>query len=167
MDRVLVAPWDGSTLDPEGNRAIHVSQFSLNTALTGATETAVVITTSIPGDTPASGTIRIELASGVYRRQPYTSWSGSTFTIASSNYTGDNAAATNNVWISYIDDQATDVGASTTPQSLSFTGVFQSNRELVVIVRNGATTEPIKEYIAPATFTNANQTITAIVTADF
>lgn len=144
-DRVLVAPWDGSTLDPLGNPAIDKDQLSLNTTLSGAAETAIVVTASIPADTPNSGTVRVVLDDGRERRVPYTSWTGSTFTIASTDFTGANqATAGNNVWISYLDLLAT-------ATSHNYTAVFSGTRNLVGLVRDGAST-PIKEYIAPLTF---------------
>ena len=92
-DRVLVGPDDAG--------AFEVDQFALNTTLNGAAEIAVVITVAIPADTPDTGTLRIELDTGVYRRVEYLSWTGSTFTIAATDFTGANVAtAGNNVWIS-------------------------------------------------------------------
>ena len=79
-DSPLVGPWDGVTLDPQGNPAIEKDQFSLNTTLSGAAETAVVVGAAIPTDTPSAGTIRIQLNSTGkrYKLQAYTSWTGST-----------------------------------------------------------------------------------------
>lgn len=143
-DRILVAPWDGSSLDNEGFPAIDVDQLTLNTTLSGGTETAVVVTTAIPTDTPSSGVIRIELNNGEYRYQTYTSWTGSTFTIPSTSYVSTPATAPKNVWIAYIDKLA---GAT----SETFTAQYVSDRNLVVIVRDGGGT-PIKQYISQATF---------------
>lgn len=72
-DRVLTAPRTGSVID--------FTQRVLNTTLSGATETSVVVTVAIPTDTPSSGTIRIELDSGIYKYVRYSSYTGSTFTI--------------------------------------------------------------------------------------
>ena len=157
-DRVLVGPWDGTSTDAEGNPAIDTDQLSLNTALTGATETAVVVTTTIPSDTPSAGVIRIQLASGAYRRVPYTSYTGSTFTIASTDFSGDNAASSNNVWIAYIDETASATSAN-------FTAVYNSNRNLVVKVRDGGAS-PIKEFITSAVFGATDASVTAIRTSD-
>jgi hypothetical protein len=157
-DRVLVAPWDGTTTDNQGDPAIDEDQLTLDTSLTGGTETAVVVTAAIPADTPNSGTIRIELDDGSYRLQDYTSWTGSTFTIPSSDYSVDSATAPKNVWISYIDTLA---GSS----SESFTGVYTADRSLVVIVRDGGVT-PIKQFITSATLGNNGGQVTAIRTSD-
>ena len=158
-DRVLVAPWDGVTTDNEGFPAIEVDQFTLGTTLNGASETTVDAGSAIPGDTPSSGTIRIELDDGNYRLQSYTSWSGSSFTIPSTDYSGGNVATSgNNLYISYIDKLA----ASGTE---SFTGVYQSPRDLVVVVRDGGGT-PIKQFISAAVLGATGGSSTPIRTSD-
>ena len=157
-DRVLVGPWDGSTLDVNNNPAIQVNQLALNGALTGVT-TSVVVSTAIPTDTPANGTIRILRADGSYSRHPYSAWSGSTFTITSHDFTSNNAANGANVWISYIDTLASGASAS-------FTGVYNANRDLVIVVRDGDAASPIKEFITSGTLGSNGGSTTAIRTSD-
>jgi hypothetical protein len=134
-DRVLV------TDNNAGN--INFAQMSLNTALTTGAETAVDVGLgNIPADTPASGTIRVERNSGLYSRHPFASYeaTNTTFTITSADFSGDNASATNDVFVSYIDKLAT--GASE-----SFNTVYNANRTLFIRVRDGGTagdTEGIK-----------------------
>ena len=152
QDRVLVGWREGATDDFDKN------QLSLNTTLSGATETAVVTTTAIPSDTPSTGTIRIELDSGIYKYQEYTSWTGSTFTIASTDFTGDSATAGNNVWISYIDTLADDT-------SEAFTVVYNTSRTLWIRVRDGGTT-PIKTFETAGTLGSGGGSATAIRTTD-
>ncbi|HWU32296.1 MAG TPA: hypothetical protein VN108_05445, partial [Marmoricola sp.] len=94
-DRVLVTNASGL--------AINFSQLTLNTSLTGAAVTSVVVTTAIPSDTPTTGWIRVQTNSGIYKLCPYTSWTGSTFTITSTDFSADNATAPKNVFIGYID----------------------------------------------------------------
>jgi hypothetical protein len=154
-DRVLVGPESGGTLQ--------TNQFALNTTLSGATETAVVVGSAIPSDTPATGTIRIELDTGIYKRVPYTSWTGSTFTIASTTFVdpGD-ATAGNDVFISYIDTLA---GGATA----SFTSVYLSDRSLFIRVRDGGTLgdlEGIKTFETTGTLGSAGGSTTAIRTSD-
>jgi len=150
-DRVLVGPESGGSLQ--------LNQFTLNGALTGAAVTSVVVNTAIPTDTPATGTIRILLDSGIYRRVAYTSFAGSTFTIGSTDFSGVNEAAnSNNVFISYIDKLA----GST---SEAFTVVYLSDRALFVRVRDGAST-PIKTFETTATLGSAGGSATAIRTTD-
>lgn len=150
-DYILVGPESGGTFD--------VAQFALNTTLSGAGETAVVMTTAIPTDTPATGTIRIELDSGIYRKIAYTSWAGSTFTIGATSFAGANqATAANNVWISYIDKLA----AST---SESFTVVFSSTRSLFIRDRDGGAS-PIKTFETTGSLGSAGGSTTVIRTSD-
>lgn len=156
-DRVLVGPWDGSATDAEGNPAIQVDQLSISGAITG-TVTSVVVAETIPSDTPASGVIRVQLASGAYKRVPYTSYTASTFTIGSTDFSGDNAADAANVWIAYIDVLA---GAT----SANFTGVYSSNRSLVIKVRDGGAS-PIKEFITSGVLGSTGGSVTAIRTSD-
>ena len=149
-DRVLVGPADAGVLD--------VDQFTLNGALTGAAVTAVVVNGSIPADTPVTGTIRILRASGIYSRHAYTSWTASTFTIGSTDFSSDNAANGANTFISYIDKLA---GAT----SESFTSVYLSDRSLFVRVRDGGST-PIKTFETTGTLGSAGGSATAIRTSD-
>lgn len=156
-DRVLVGPRSGS--------ALNKAQLALNTTLSGAGETAVVATASIPTDTPTSGTgvsntrLRVELDTGIYRRQDYSSYTGATFTIPSTSYTGANVAtAGNDLFVAYIDvlaDAATE----------SYTGVYTSDRDILVRVRDGGGT-PIKTFEGSAVFGSVSSSIAAIRTSD-
>lgn len=150
-DRVLVGPESGGTLQ--------LNQFTLNGTLSGAAVTAVVVNTAIPTDTPATGTIRILLDTGIYRRVAYTSFTGSTFTIGSTDFSGANTATTgNNTFISYIDKLA---GAT----SEAFTVVYLADRSLFVRVRDGGGT-PIKTFETTASLGSAGGGATAIRTTD-
>ena len=151
-DRVLVGPEDGAG-------GLDIDQLTLNTTLSGATETAVVVTAAIPDDTPSTGTIRIQLDTGIYRRVAYTSYTGSTFTIASTDFTGSNVATQpRNVFISYIDTLA---GAA----SESFTTVYDVDRTLFIRVRDGDVS-PIKTFETTGTLGSAGGSSTAIRTSD-
>jgi hypothetical protein len=149
-DRVLVSNEDTGTID--------YNQFVLNGALTGAAVTSVVVTGAIPADTPATGTIRILRADGQYTRHTYSAWSTSTFTIASHDFSSNNAANGANTFISYIDDAAS--GAT-----MSFTGVYVSDRTLFIRVRDGGGT-PIKTFETTGTLGVSGGSTTAIRTSD-
>jgi hypothetical protein len=154
---VLVGPALAGVLDE--------AQFTLNGALTTGTVTAVVVGSAIPLDTPPTGTIRIELDTGAYRKIAYTSYSGSTFTIASTSFTGGNAAAsTNNVFISYIDNDA--VGGA----SVSYTAKVVATRDLFVRVRFAGTgpnyTDAIKTFQTTSTFKDGGNSAGAVITSD-
>jgi len=155
-DRVLVGPRQTGVLDKD--------QLTLNTTLSGAGETAIVATASIPTDTPSDGTggntrLRVQLNTGIYRRQAYTSYTGSTFTIPSTDYSGANqATAPKDLFIAYIDvlaDAATE----------AYTAVYSSDRDLLVRVRDGGAT-PIKTFETPATFGSSSSSVAAIRTSD-
>ena len=157
-DRVLVAPWDGSSTDAEGNPAIDKDQLSLDTTLSGGSVTSVVVTTAIPSDTPETGTIRVVTDAGIDKLLEYTSWVGSTFTVTSSSFTADNATAGNNVYISYIDELASGSTAS-------FQSIYSSDRDLVVIVRDGGGT-PIKQFITSGVLSSSGGSVSIIRTSD-
>lgn len=146
-DRVLVGPESGGTLQ--------YNQLTLNTNLSSGS-TTVVTTTAIPADTPASGTIRVQDDTGVYRRTPYTSWTGSTFTLTGTY--GFTATQPRNIFISYIDVAA--AGAS-----VDFTTIYSSTRALYVRVRDGGVT-PIKTFEIPSSLTNTGGSVAAIRTPD-
>ena len=150
-DRVLVGPEDGAG-------GLDVDQFALDTTLSGATETAVVVGATIPTDTPATGTIRIQLDDGTYRRIAYTSYTAATFTIGSTDFSTTNATASNNVFISYIDELASGTTAS-------FTSIYASDRTLFVRVRDGGGT-PIKTFETTGTLSSSGGSVTAIRTSD-
>jgi hypothetical protein len=163
-DRVLVAPWDGVTNDSEGNPEIDYNQLSLNGTLNTDNITSVVVSTAIPTDTPATGHIRVVDDNGFYRRLHYSSWTGSTFTIDTTDGQEDfltvNATTGNNVFIAYIDYLYD--GTTSTDR---FTSVFSTTRNLVVKVRDGGGS-PIKEFISPASLGANGGSIAAIRTSD-
>ena len=153
-DRVLVTNAESGGID--------FDQMTLATALTGAAETVVDVGTSnIPADTPSpSGILRIELDDGRYRRVPYTNQNGDdNFTIASTDFSGGNSAASsNNVFLAYIDELAS--GATAT-----FTTVYDSDRTLFVRVRDGDST-PIRTFETTGTLGSSGGSATAIRTSD-
>lgn len=163
-DRVLVAPWDGSSTDTNGDPAITKDQFSLATALTADNITSVVVSEAIPSDTPSSGYIRVTDDDGFERRLHYSSVDSGTktFTIdttdGNEDFASTNASSGNDVYLAYIDELASGTTAT-------FTSVQSGSRDLVVIVRDGGAT-PIKQFISSWSQTSSNQTITAIRTTD-
>lgn len=151
-DRVLVGPRNAGILQKD--------QDTINAALTGASETSIVVASAIPADTPAAGDIRVQLDNGVRREQPYTSYAGSTYTIPSTDYSGaDEAALANEVFIAYIDELAAAATAA-------FTTIYGgADRDLFVRVRDGGVS-PIKTFEAPATLSSSGGSVAAIRTAD-
>jgi hypothetical protein len=153
-DYVLVGPADGGVLDSD--------QFTLQTGLTTDNVTSVVINTAILSDTPATGYIRVADNNGVYRRLHYSSRTGSTFTIDTTDGNEDfgtiNATVGNNVFISYIDKLADATSAS-------YTCVYSSNRNLYVRVRDGGVS-PIKTFETTGVLGSGGGSATAIRTSD-
>jgi hypothetical protein len=153
-DRVLV------TEEAAGD--INTTQYTLNGTLSGAAVTSVVVNGSIDSDTPSTGTLRVVNDSGFEVLLTYTSFTGSTFTVNSYDFSGtdENDAATtgNGAYVSYIDKLAT----ATTE---SFTVVYNANIPLFIRVRDGGGT-PIKTFETTGTLTNTGGSTTAIRTAD-
>jgi hypothetical protein len=155
-DRILIGPRSGSTLNK--------GQYTLETTLNGAGETVVKVNPDIQTETPSSGVgadnprIRVQLDSGIYRRQDYSSWGtvADEFIIPSTDYSGANVAtAGKNVFVAYIDVLA---NAGTE----AFTAVHATDRDILIRVRDGGTAgdgEPIKTYESSATFTASPQTV--------
>jgi hypothetical protein len=146
-DRVLVGPNDGSD-------ELDLDQLTVNGAKS-AGATTIVATTTIPTDTPASGYIGVFNGTS-YDLVQYASYSGSTFTL--SGALPNNVANGANLWIAYINEQA-----STT--TASYTSVYSADRSLVVKVRDGGAS-PIKAFKTSATFTSTGGSVTAIRTSD-
>ena len=101
-----------------------------------------------------TGTFRVWNGS-TYSRVTYTGWSGSSFTGCSGVPACSNG---DDVWISYIDKLADST-------SLSFTGVYQSDRSLIIKARDGGGT-PIKPFESTATLGTSGGSITIIRTSD-
>ena len=150
-DRVLVGPEDGSG-------GLDLDQLSLSTTLSSVSETSVVVTTTIPSDTPSTGTIRVLNDAGNYVLCTYTSFTGSTFTVNSVDFSSSNATAGNNVFISYIDKLADS-------SAVSFTSIYNSDRTLFIRVRDGGVT-PIVPFETTGTLGSAGGSVTAIRQAD-
>jgi len=161
-DRVLVAPWDGVSTDAEGNPAIEENQLSLSGALTTDNITSILVSANIPSDTPSAGTLRVVDDAGFDRRLEYSAYTDATFAIITTDgqedFSGNEAADGNNAYITYLD-----VLADATTET--FTGVYDVDRDLVIIVRDGGGT-PIKQFITSGTFSSSDTTVTAIRTSD-
>lgn len=145
-DRVLVGPESGGT--------INYSQLTANGAQTAGASTYLV-NEAIPSDTPSSGTIRI-FNGNTYDRVPYTSYTGSTFTLTGT--LPNNVSAGANTFISYIDKLAD-------ASSATFTTVYSSTRSLFIRVRDGGVS-PIKTFETTGTLGSAGGSTTAIRTSD-
>ena len=140
---VLVGPDNGSG-------SINTTQLTLNGTLSGAAVTSVVVNEAIPANTPATGTLRILRANGVYTRHAYTAVNTGTktFTIGSTNFSTNNASTGAGAYISYIDQVAS--GAS-----VSFNTIQSANQTLVVEARYAGTGPSFSDSIKPAKTTGS------------
>lgn len=127
----LVATEDYVLVGPELAGVLDLSQLGQNVTV-NTTVTSLVMDSVIPIDTPASGQIRVLRDSGKYTKIAYSAYSGSTFTITSTDFSTDPVSLGANVFVAYIDE----VNAAGT--SLSFTTVFDTSRTLVIRRRYGA-----------------------------
>jgi hypothetical protein len=153
-DRILVMNKHAS------NNDFDFAEMTLATELTEATETIINVGSSnIPADAPTTGTLRVELDDGRYRRVAYTSHDGDDeFTIASSDWTDpDDASATNGVSISFLDLAATGT-------EHDFTIKYDADRTLWWRVRDGD--EPIKTSEAQSSLTNVGGSAVATRISD-
>lgn len=142
--RVLVGPENGSG-------GILETQLSNTNLLSGASVTSVVVDEAIPANTPASGTIRIKRADGRFTRHPYSAVNTGTktFTITSHDFSTNNASAGADIYISYIDADATGT-------SISFNTIQSGGAQtLYVSARFGGTPSAYTDSIKPAVTTGA------------
>lgn len=143
--------------------SVSVGQMHLVTALSGGAEVAAVVN-NIPGSTPNSGTLRIVNDEGFHIRVPYSVYDDGTdtFTITSSDWSGsgltDSAMIGNHAYVTYLDLTAVASFAS-------FQAVYDNDLNLVVVVRDGATT-PIKQFISSWSFGDSANSISVIKTTD-
>jgi hypothetical protein len=185
----LAAGLDYVIVGPEENSTIKLDQFALDATLNTNNVVSVVITgaaNTIPSDTPTSGYIRVEDDLGNYRRLHFSSRNRTTntFTIDTTDGNEDfgtvNASATNNVFISYIDelagvespayvlDTSLTTGAVTSvivtvqvPTATPATGYIQIKDDLNVWRRVAYSARTINTPAGKTTFTVASTNFTA------
>jgi hypothetical protein len=150
----LISTEDRVLVGPESAGALLESQLAVSGAHTAGGGT-LTVTTTIPSDTPSSGTVRAFNGS-TYDRLPYASYTGAIFTLTGT--LPNNIANAANAFISYIDLTA----AATTA---SFTSVYNADRALFIRVRDGGAT-PIKTFETTGTLGSAGGSTSAIRTSD-
>ena len=162
QDRVLVAPWDGVSVDVNNDPAIDKDQFILYSGLTTDNIVEFAISGDVATDTPSAGYVRVADNDGFERRLHFSSWTSNVFTIDTTDGNEDfvavNADSGNGVYLGYIDKLASGT-------SESFTSVQAGSRNLVVVVRDGGVT-PIKQFISSWSQTDSPQSISVIRTTD-
>jgi hypothetical protein len=158
-DYVLVGPRVGSALDKD--------QFTQSLLVTDNSSTTVTTTGgTLPTDTPASGTIRLQDNNGVYTRQAYDSYvSGTGVVTLTAAYQGsddansDGTGTPKEMFISYIDKLATGTEEA-------FTTIFLSNRNLFVRVRDGGASPIVTFEGTASVLSSTGGTIAAIRNSD-
>ena len=90
-DRVLVGPRTGTSLN--------TAQLATDVTLSGAAETVIQCSAAVPTETPTTGTVRVKLNSGIFKRVRYQSNSGNDYTILADDtfVDGDVTTGTDNV----------------------------------------------------------------------
>ena len=157
----LVVGEDYVLVGPRAAGILQKDQDTINGTLTDGVSTSITMTTAIPTDTPATGSIRVQDDNGVYAKQPYSSYTGSVYTMTTFYEGSDNANATtgNEAFISYIDKLAA-------AAQESFTGIYLADRDLFVRVRDGGTTPIVTFESNAAQLLATGGTIAAIRNSD-
>lgn len=159
QDYILLGRNDGS-----GN--LETDTYSANGAQ-GASSTTFVVNEVINSDEPASGFIRIfNSTNNSFSKVAYTSYSGSTFTLAST--LGFAVADTADAFVPFLDNLGSGgtLGAEDGTTSVSI--VYSANIDVVGSIRNGNTSAvaPIKPFPLSGTITSGGFSVTAVRTLD-
>ena len=116
------------------------AEMSTNAGYSGATVTSMTMASAIPTDIPSpSGTFRVQLTSGKYRRIAYTSFTGSTFTITSTDFSTDPVLSSANAFVTPIDRVATG-----NPETATY--VYNGDKTWFIRVRNATPGSEIKTF---------------------
>lgn len=143
---ITVYPYDGSSVDAVGDPEPDFDILTVSTtALTGSSVTSIKVNAAIPSWVPNSGNLRVTTNSGLRRLIAYSSWSGDTFTITSTNFSADNVSIGNGVMPAPIDKVATST-------SESFTGIYSADVNFVIKVSNGSSATPKRPFPTTAVF---------------
>ncbi len=145
---VTVYPWDGSTLDVNGNAEPDFDEATLAIALTGASTAIDVGTGNIPDNTPAAGFLRVERDSdNNLDLIEYSAHDGDKeYTLVG---TAPSIASIGNTVMRALLDEVVISGTQ-----LSYTALFgPGNTQVVINAKNGEVLNgPIKPAVATAIF---------------
>lgn len=162
-----IYPWDGVATDSVGDQEPDFDRLTLNGALSGAAVTSVPVNEAIPTWMPQGGFIRITLASGLRRLVPVTSWTGSTFTIPSTDFSGDNAAdAAGCMPAPYDGTVLAGVASFTGVYTIDQDGDGSGDQQFVVRVQNGSGATPKQPATTTATFGSGGFNLNVSLTDD-
>ena len=152
-DQILVARSTGV-----GSTAIAVFGYTLASAGNSSGSGTVTVIGSIGSDEPQIGTLRIENSAGLYDIYPYTSWTGSEFTLAGTLSATYNGAT---MFVTLLDVTASSSSATTTL-------IFNSLINCVIRVRKYApgAGNSIDMYESPGQITATGMNVSAIRNID-
>jgi hypothetical protein len=139
------------------NGFANLSQFTLAAGNNSGNGT-LVISGSIPADTPASGFVRVARNTGAEDRLAFTSRTGSTFTL--SGTLPATYSAGNGCYVGYLD--VINNGSTTITASLQYV----SDRNVVLTIRQGSGSGKFQDYQSNYTLTNADSIIPFSAIAD-
>ena len=165
-DGTITGGGSSTTADVNGDAVPYqdVRYMKLATTLNSDPETDVVCVDNIPTWLPGSGSIRIQMNTGLYRLIAYSSYITKTFTISGTeNFsadpaTGGAAEAGNSIYPTPLDQDAS-------AASHNFVGTYTSDVDLFFRVRDGGAT-PIKTNEGIATFGAGGGSATATRISD-
>jgi len=135
----------------------NINQFSLASG-NNSGNSSLVVSTSIPADTPATGFVRIARNNGTEDRLAYTSWSGSAFTL--SGTLPATYSAGNGCYVGYLDV----INSASTTITVSLQ--YVANRNVVLTIRQGSGSGKFQDYQSNYTLTNADSVIPFSAIAD-
>jgi len=164
-DTVTVFPWDGSSVDVNGDAEPDFNEMVLAVALTGGASTEVDVGTgNIPENTPATGFLRIQRDSDDnLDRVEYSAHNGDdTFTLVGT--APHDASIGNSVMRAFLDEEMAADGTA------SYTAVKgTANTQVAITVKNGYSAVrngPIKPFKSNATFGATGFSVGAVRTSD-
>lgn len=149
-DTVTHYPWDGVTVDVNGDPVPDVDEQQLTAALVGGVSTTVEVGAgNIPNNTPQSGEIRVQRDSdGDYDLIPYSSFNPTTGVYTLVGTAPNNAALGNNVFRAFIDI----IHVSGSGSENYFAQFTNPPTNIAITVRRGGSPDPIKTFKTTASF---------------
>ncbi|KPK74244.1 MAG: hypothetical protein AMJ84_00205 [Acidithiobacillales bacterium SM23_46] len=149
-DRISVYPWDGASLDVNGDAEPNFDEMTITAGVTGGVSTTVVVGAgNIPNNTPAAGFLRLERDSdGNYDLLEYSSYTNTTGTFTLVGTAPNTATIGNNLMRALIDKEHVSGSGNE-----SYTATWTNPGEQVAVtVRRGGSPNPIKTFKTTTTF---------------
>ncbi len=160
QDRVLLGIRTAGVLDTNEAGAL-ADGSNLNQSGDGTFR----VDAAIPLDKPQPGTVRIfETANNSFRRVPYTSYSGQVYTLTGTlPFTVPDATDT---FTPFLDDLGSGGTLGQEDGNVQATVQYQSNRDVIGVVRSTSASDPIQEFPLFGTLGSGGFEVTAVRTPD-